>query len=197
MKNIFKLLSLILVFALCTNIGFAEKSFADKKKEIIAVYNSNNTEEAYKLISKMPEDERDYEIWYILGNLSQDLNNDTNASFFWQKALMMNPEFDKAHYNLANVLLKEKKYNTAIKEYKLAIKYKKDFPYYYYNLGCAYLGLKEYKEAKSAFEKAIRLKSDEANFYYNLAIALKNLNDNKNLETALQNYEKYKDKEEI
>ena len=160
MKKIFNLILLIIIFIQSANICFAEKSFADKKKEIIAVYNSNNTDEAYKMISKMAEDERDYELWYLLGNLSQDLDNDTNAAFFWQKSLTMNPEFDKAHYNLANVYLKEKRYNSAIKEYKLAIKYKKDFAYYYYNLGCAYLGIKEYKEAKSAFEKAIKLKSN-------------------------------------
>ncbi len=196
MKKIFKLLSIFIVFALCSNIVYAEKSFDEKKKDIIAVYNSNNTEEAYKMISKIPEDERDYEIWYILGNLSQDLNNDTNAAFFWQKSITMNPEFDKAHYNLANVYLKEKRYNMAIREYKTAIKYKKDFPYYYYNLGCAYYAQKEYKEAKAAFEKAIRLKSNEANFYYNLALACKHLNDNKGLTAALANYDKYKEQEE-
>ena len=197
MKKTVKILSFIIVFAIFANMSFAEKSFDEKKKEIIGVYNSNNTEEAYKMISKMPEDERDYEIWYILGNLSQDLNNDTNAVFFWQKAITMKPEYDKAHYNLANVYLKEKRYNMAIKEYKLAIKYKKDFPYYYYNLGCAYLAQKEYKGAKVAFEKAIKLKPDEANFYYNLAIVCKNLNDNKGLKSALANYDKYKEKEEI
>ena len=108
MKKIFNLILLIIIFIQSANICFAEKSFADKKKEIIAVYNSNNTDEAYKMISKMAEDERDYELWYLLGNLSQDLDNDTNAAFFWQKSLTMNPEFDKAHYNLANVYLKEK-----------------------------------------------------------------------------------------
>ncbi len=197
MKKLTVLLISFLVMLIGTSSCFAEKSFEEKKKEIIAVYNTNNLEEAYKLISKIPEDERDYEIWYLLGNLSQDLNNNTNASFFLQKSLLMNPEFDKAHYNLANIYLSEGKYNSAIKEYKLAIKYKKDFAYYYYNLGCAYLGIKEYREAKSNFEKAIRLKPTVASFYYNLAYACKNLNDDKCLNTALENYNKYKDKEEI
>ena len=192
-----KIIVLIVIFMFSCGICYAEKSLEEKKKEIIAVYNSNNTEEAYKMISKMSEDERDYELWYLLGNLSQDLNNDTNASFFWQKSITMNPEFDKAHYNLANVYLKEKRYNSAVKEYKLAIKYKKDFAYYYYNLGCAYLGLKEYKEAKSSFEKAIKLKSNVADFYYNLAFACKNIHDEKGMKMAIENYEKYKDNEEI
>ncbi len=176
---------------------FAAQSLEAQKKEIIALYNSNHLEEAYQMISKITEDERDYELWFLLGNISQDLDNDLNASYFLQKSIILKNDFDKAHYNLANIYLKDKKYNSAIQEYKEAIKYKKDFPYYYYNLGCAYLGLNKYKEAKSAFNKAIKLKNNEANFYYNLAFALKNLNNNKEAQEALDKYNELKDKEEI
>lgn len=190
MKKLVTILFLIFVF--CSGQSFAAQSFDEKKKEIIALYNSNNLEEAYKKISTITEDERDYEIWYLLGNLSQDFNNDTNAAFFLQKAILLNPEFDKAHYNLANIYLKEGKYNSAINEYKLAIKYKKDFAYYYYNLGCAYLGQREYKTAINSFKKAIKLKNNEANFYYNLAFAYQNLNKEKEYKEALDTYNKLK-----
>ncbi len=188
-KFLFVLLSIII-----TNItaieSYSEISFEDKKKEIIALYNSNNLEEAYYKISKMTEDERDYELWYLLGNLAQDFNNDTNASFFYQKSILQKKDFDKAYYNLGNIYLKGKKYNSAINQYKSAIKIKKDFPYYYYNMGCAYLGLKNYKEAKEAFEKAIKIKGDEPDFYYNLAFAQKNLNNKKEAQKALDTYNK-------
>ena len=190
MKKLITILFLIFVF--CSGQSFAAQSFDEKKKEIIALYNSNNLEEAYKKISTITEDERDYEIWYLLGNLSQDFNNDTNAAFFLQKAILLNPEFDKAHYNLANIYLKEGKYNSAINEYKLAVKYKKDFAYYYYNLGCAYLGQREYKTAINSFKKAIKLKNNEANFYYNLAFAYQNLNKEKEYKEALDTYNKLK-----
>ncbi|MBQ8887816.1 MAG: tetratricopeptide repeat protein [Candidatus Gastranaerophilales bacterium] len=193
MKKFLNLFILILGFVFSVNSSFSAQPIEETKKQIIALYNSNQLEEAYNMISKLTESERDYEIWYLLGNISQDFNNDTNASFFLQKAIILNPEFDKAHYNLANIYLKEKKYNSAIKEYKLAIKYKKDFPYYYYNLGCAYLGQKEYKEAVSAFKKAIKLKSDVADFYYNLAYAYKNLNNEKEYQKAIDTYNKLKE----
>ena len=191
------LLTVLLLFTIILTVseGFASQSIDDKKKEIIALYNSNNLDEAYKLISSMTEDERDYEVWYLLGNISQDFNNDTNAVFFLQKSILLNPDFDKAHYNLANIYLKEKKYNTAIKEYKTAIKINKNFAYYYYNLGCAYLGIKDYKEAKSAFSKAVKLKNDCADFYYNLAYTLKQLNDDNGVKEALDKYNQLKDEE--
>lgn len=195
MKKILNLIILILVLAFSVNSSFSAQSIEETKKQIIALYNSNQLEEAYNMISKMTEDERDYEIWYLLGNISQDFNNDTNASFFLQKSIILNPEFDKARYNLANIYLKEKRYNSAIKEYKAAIKIKKDFPYYYYNLGCAYLGQKEYKEAASSFKKAIKLKADVADFHYNLAFAYKNLNNEKEYQKAIETYNKLKENE--
>ena len=191
MKKIITLYFLLLIL-LFSNFAYADQSFDDKKKEIIALYNSNNLEEAYNLISKITEDQRDYELWFLLGNLAQDFNNNTNASFYFQKSILLKPDFDKAHYNLGNIYFKEKKFNSAINEYKLAIKYKKDFAYYYYNLGCAYLEQKNYKNAKNAFQKAIKLKSNEPNFYYNLAFAYKNLNKEKEKQDALDSYNKLK-----
>lgn len=193
MKKNLNLFILILVFVFSVSSSFSAQSLDETKKQIIALYNSNQLEEAHNMISKLTESERDYEIWYLLGNLAQDFNNDTNASFFLQKSIILNPEFDKARYNLANIYLKEKKYNSAIKEYKAAIRIKKDFPYYYYNLGCAYLGQKEYKDAISAFKKAIKLKSDVADFYYNLAYAYKNLNNEKEYQKAIDVYNKLKE----
>lgn len=195
MKKILNLFILILVLVFSVNSSFSAQSFEETKKQIIALYNSNQLEEAYNMISKLTESERDYEIWYLLGNISQDFDNNTNASFFLQKAIILNPEFDKAHYNLANIYLKEKRYNSAIKEYKAAIKIKKDFPYYYYNLGCAYLGQKEYKEAASSFKKAIKLKADVADFHYNLAYAYKKLNKEKEYQKVIDTYNKLKENE--
>ena len=194
MKKIFNILILILVLFFSITFVNAEQTFAEKKKEIVALYTSNNLEEAYKKITMITEDERDYEIWFILGNLTQDFNNDVNAVFFLQKAILLNPKFDKAHYNLGNIYLKEKKYNSAINSYQLAIKYNKTFPYTYYNMGCAYLGQKQYKDAKKAFEKAIKIKA-EPNFYYNLALAEKNLGNTKKAQEALDKYNILKENE--
>ena len=181
---------LIFTFLLLGANFVMAKNIEETKQEILALYSANHLEEAYELISALTEEERDYELWYILGNISQDFNNYTNAIFFLQKSTILNPEFDKAHYNLANIYLKEKRYNSAVEEYKVAIKIKKDFPYYWYNLGCAYLGLKEYSKAKAAFNKAIKLNSLEADFYYNLALAYKNLNDTKKAQENLDIYNK-------
>ena len=193
MKKIIKVLSVYLLLLLSVSCSFAAISNAEKKQQIIALYSANKLDEAYKMISSMTEDERDYEVWYILGNISQDYGSNDNAIFFLQKSIILKPDFDKAHYNLGNIYLSENKYNNAINEYKLAIKHKKDFPYSYYNMGCAYLGQKQYKDAKNAFLNAIKLNSSEPDFYYNLSFAYKNLGDKAKAQKYLDIYNKMKE----
>ena len=193
MKRLIKLLFILFILT-AVNLPSSAVISQDKKKEIIALYSANRLDEAYSQITKITEKDRDYELWYLLANISQDKGSNANAIFFLQKSIKLNPEFDKAHYNLGNIYLEEKRYNLAVNEYKLAIKTKKDFSYYYYNMGCAYIGLKDYKSAKNAFEKAVKLKTDEADFYYNLAYANKNLNNEKEMKTALEAYNRLKDK---
>ena len=119
-KKIFIIFLFILVLF---NVNTVQaQSIEKQKKEIIALYSSNNLEEAYNMISKIPEKDRDYELWYLLANLSQDLNNEDNAVFFLQKSISKKPEFDKAHYNLGNIYLKQKMHNRGIEEYKVRIK---------------------------------------------------------------------------
>lgn len=194
MKKVISKLLILIIFLTLMQGAYAEPqtSIEEQKREIIALYNANNVEEAYKMISKIMEKDRDYEIWYLLANLSQDLGTDENAIFFLKKSILLNPEFDKAHYNLGNIYLKQYKYNSAVNEYQIAIRYKKDYPYYYYNLGCAYYAQKEYEGAKVAFKKAIGLKNDEPSFYYNLALTYKQLNKPKDAEKALNKYNEIK-----
>lgn len=196
-KKVFVSAIFILSF-FTAGFSFAEESLLEQqKKEIIAVYNSNNIEEAYKMISKITEKDRDFELWYLMANIAQDMNKEENAILFLEKAISLNPEFDKAHYNLGNIYFSKNRYNKAINEYKQAIKYKKDFPYYYYNLGCTYYIQKNYNDAKNAFKKAIALKSNEPSFYYNLALTNKALNKIKDAEKALEMYNKLEKEEDI
>ncbi len=186
-KKILILISIIFIFSV--NNTFADSSlFEQQKKEIIAVYNSNNIKETYNMISKITAEERDAELWFLLANLSQDLDKEDDAITFLQKAISVNPEFDKAHYNLANIYLSKNKYNMAIEEYKLAIKYKKDFAFSHYNLGCTYLAQKNYNKAISSFKKAIELKKDEPSFYYNISIAYDAVDKKEKAEDAYATY---------
>ena len=84
MKKVLNIFLIITVMFFGTNFATA-KNLEETKQEILALYSANHLEEAYEMISALTEEERDYELWYILGNISQDFNNYTNAIFFLQK----------------------------------------------------------------------------------------------------------------
>ena len=190
MKVVFFIIFYLLIF--CFPV-FAEDNISDLKKEIIVLYNTNKIREAYSLISKIPEDKRDAEIWLLAGNITQDYGKSTDAEFLFQKAISIEPKNYKAYYNLGTLYLKEEKFNSAIENYKLCIKNNKEFAYAWNNLGLSYYGLEEYSKAKSAFMRAISYKSTEADFYYNLACTYKKLKNKKQAEKMIKIYNKLKE----
>ena len=154
------------------------------------LYNSNELVKAFDVILAIPEADRTAQDWVLLGNILQDQDKISDATFMYQRAILINPNFYKPYYNLANIYLNDEKPFMAIDNYKKAIKAKPDFAYAYYNLGCAYLRLGDLNKAKLHFIKAIELKNTESDFHYNLAYTYKKLNKPKQAKQYLEFYNK-------
>ncbi|MBR6162424.1 tetratricopeptide repeat protein [bacterium] len=165
-------------------------ALSEAKQRLKTIYNTNNIEEAYKIVSTIPENERDSEIWFLLANISQDLNQTEDAVFYLQKAILEDGNNDKAYYNLGNLYLQRDQNNNAIKMYNEAIRIKKDFAPYYYNLGCAYLKVEDVKKAKAMFSKAVLLNGTQPDYRYNLAYTYKLLGNDKKAQKELDEYNK-------
>jgi tetratricopeptide (TPR) repeat protein len=178
MHKFLKVLLLLTTFSI-SQICFADSNYEDLKKNIFVLYNTNKLKEAYQFISNIPEEQRDSDIWLLAANITADYDRDMDALFLYQKAISVDKNNYKAFYNLGNLYLNTKKYNSAINTYKECLKIKKDFSYAWYNLGNAYLCIEEYQKAKSAFMRAISFNTTEADFYYNLAYTYKKLNNQK------------------
>ncbi len=187
MSNYFKIFFL-LFFILTSHICFSKENIDEIKQQVIVLYNANKLKESYQLISKIPEDSRDTEIWLLAANITQDYGRELDTIFLLQKAISVDPNNYKAYYNLGTIYLKNNKLNSAINNLKLSLKYNKEFAYAWYNLGCAYLGLLDYKKAKKAFMKAISFNSAEPDFYYNLAYTYKILGNEKQSKKMLEIY---------
>lgn len=148
-------------------------------EQAVLQYNENNAKGAFETLLKVKEADRTAQDWLLLGNILQDQNKITDATFMYQRAINVDPKFYKSYYNLGNIYLEEEKPNLAIENYRKSNKLNSEFPYSYYNLGCAYLKLGDLKKAKIAFLKAIELKNTEPSFHYNLAYTYKMLNNPK------------------
>ena len=160
----------------------------DIKTQAYALYNPNNGTEALKLLNNLPLDKKDEEVFVIIANIYEDRKDTDKAVENLNKALIINPEYYKAYYNLGCIFLEKKAYGLAEKNLLLAIKYNKEFPYSYYNLGTLYLRTGNYEKAKKNLIKAIYLKNDDKDFYLNLAYAYKFLNKEKESKKMLEIY---------
>lgn len=172
------------------NINKAWADDIDIKTEAYALYNTNNLNEALRLLENLPIEQKDEEVFVLIANIYEDKLDLSKAVENLNKAIIINPEYYKAYYNLGCIFLNKKAYELAEKNLLLAIKYNKEFAYSYYNLGTLYLRTGKYEKAKKNLIKAIYLKNNEKDFYINLAYAYKFLGKEKEAKKLLDIYNK-------
>lgn len=174
--------------------ALAEDDFKGNLEEIktqaYALYNTNNPEEALKILNTLPPSIKDADTYIITANIYEDKKDLNKAIDNLNLALRVDPENYKAYYNLGCIFLNKKAYALAEKNLLLSVKYNKNFPWSYYNLGTLYLREGQYEKAKKNLLKAIYLKGDEKDFYLNLAYAYKFLGKEKAAKRILDNYSK-------
>ena len=96
----------------------------------------------------------------------------TNLETLWQDTINKNPSAWLAHYNLANLMLRQDRSEDAIHHYSETIKIKADHAEAYNNLGTALLGKGEIEGAIKHLSQALNIKPDHAKAYNNFGIAL-------------------------
>ena len=179
------ILSLLIVLGVSPCFASSELS-----QQATAFYSDNNFQKTLELLLQINEHERSAQDWLLLGNLLDEKGEKQNAIFMYQKAIFADEKYYKAYYNLANHYLADEKYNFAIENYKLALKYNKENPYIHYNLACAYIKIAELKKAKSELIKAVTLNKNIPEIHYNLAYVYKSLGKDKVAQDYLDNYNK-------
>lgn len=167
-----------------------EELFQNITNEANVFYAENNIGKAQELFLSIPDDKRSPQNWLLLGNILQDQGKTNEAEFMYKKAISVDDNYYKAHYNLANIYLNDGKTNMAVEEYKKVIKIKPDYAYAHYNLACAYIKLEKYSKAKFELYNAIDLKNTVPEFHYNLAYVFKKLGKEKDAKTYLEHYNK-------
>lgn len=179
-------IALLIFSGILINTVNAEET--DVKSEAYALYKTNNQNEALEMLNNLPLEQKDGEVFLIIANIYEDKKEINKAIENLNKALIINPEFYKAYYNLGCIFLDKNAYELAEKNLLLSVKYNKNFAYSYYNLGTLYLKTGDFNKAKKNLLKAIYLKNDEKDFYLNLAYAYKNLGKEKEAKKLIEIY---------
>ena len=154
------------------------------------LYNSNQLDDSLELFNKIPDEEKISDDWLFIANIAQDKGKPIDAIFYLKKAISLDDNNFKAHYNLGNLYFADNKVNMALNEYRKVLRLKKDYAYAYYNKGCCYLKKKSWFNARYEFGLAIKANPNEPAFYYNLAYTYKMMKKPKKAKEALEMYNK-------
>jgi len=106
---------------------------------------------------------------------------------FYNKAIVLDPGYSRAHKNKGDCYVNLKKYQEAIECFDKAIDLDPSYLEAHKNKGDCYVNLKKYEEAIECFDKAVDLDLDDLDSYYNREIAINELKQNKNLVDEYRN----------
>jgi tetratricopeptide (TPR) repeat protein len=180
----------VLFLLICFLIAAGNAQASELSAQANVLYAQNSIDKAFDLLVIIPDEERTAQDYLLMGNILQDKGKNDEAAFMYESAILENPKYYKAYYNLGLIRLQEEKPNMAIAEFKKAIKLAPEFSYAYYNLGCAYLKLGENGKARTEFLRAIAIKNTVPEYHYNLAYAYKKLKNDKKAALYLGYYNK-------
>lgn len=171
------MLRLLLVFLLISSVSFAQKKKEEKKTKI-----------------ELPTKQiiRDGNEFYNKADFAEAENQ-------YSKALELNPNYEKANYNLGNAKYQQGKFEEAIPQYDLVTKTTEDKivkAENFHNIGNAMMKQKQYDKAVEAYKNALRNNPNDDETRYNLALAQKLMKkDADNKEKDKNNKDKNNDKD--
>jgi tetratricopeptide (TPR) repeat protein len=115
-----------------------------------------------------PEDEN---VYFALGNVFYDDARPMEARMNYEKALELNPEFNKARINLAMLYAETADPDTALILLEEAVRIDPDDPKAYNNIGMIYYSKDNYDRAVKAYSRALEIDPVNAEAHYNLGLA--------------------------
>ena len=160
---------------------------------IIALFSDNKLQEALDKVKTLTKSfPKDSLLQNITGACYAGLGQLGSAVKSYEKAIAINPNYAKAHYNLGNAMhdlaLKGLGHlDDPIKSYKRSLEIDPDYAEAHNNLGNVLKDLGRLDEAFESFEKALAINPEYLEAYYSLGIVLFDLGQ---LNEAAQSYQK-------
>ena len=157
-------------------------------KYILNLFKSNQIQEALDFINTLSKDYPDNSLLFnIRGACYAGLGQLDIAIQNYEKALSINPDYAKAHYNLGIALQDLGKLHDSVKSYENSIAFEPENAQAYNNLAIVLRELDQLEEAEASCRKAIVLDPEYAEAYSSLSIILYA---NGDLNSALESIEK-------
>ena len=160
----------------------------EKINHILNLFKNNQTQQTLDFIDNLSKGYPDSSLLFnICGACYADLGKLNDAVQNYKKALSINPDYAKAHYNLGSVLQELGKLHDSVKSYEYSIALESENAHAHNNLAIVLRELEQLEKAEVSCRKAIALDPKYAEAYCSLSIILYA---NGDLNSALESIEK-------
>jgi len=162
------------------------KGLQEEISSVISLFSQGNIQEALNssevLIKTYPTEAT---LFNIRGACFAELKFFDDAIVNYKKALNINPDYAKAHFNLAGTFQDLEKFDDAVKSYKCALQIEPNYAEAHNNLGNALKDLNQIEDAIKCYKRAVEIIPDYIEAYYSLGIAYQALG---KLDNAVENF---------
>ena len=128
------------------------------------------------LASKYPNDP---EIFYQLGIACEKASHFGAATQAYQKVVVLNDQFTKAHYRIGIIHIRQREFEKAVSALRKAIQLEPESAEINFRLGQSYDRLKQYEKAISFFNKAVTINPKLIQAYKNMALTYDSIDEHK------------------
>ena len=145
---------------------FSQTDSTASLKKGIALFNEGNFEGAQiELGNAAEQNTKNPDAFYYLAEVAFMQNNNKKAMENYNKAINLNPAYQKAYKGRGRVKAKMEDYYGSIEDFTKATEVDKNYADAFFNRGLSYLNLKDYAASITDFTKAIELNSKDYQAY--------------------------------
>lgn len=130
-----------------------------KKYADLALAADSSNVNAQELVKVLSQKDVNSEMNQAIAYMNQ--NDYKSAKKILDKFVKNTPEDFQVYYYLGHISYATAKYEDAVKNFGMAIRYNPEYPLSYYSIGLAFDKLKEFGKSRSAYEQFLQLETDE------------------------------------
>jgi tetratricopeptide (TPR) repeat protein len=170
----------------CRGMAYALKNdYQSAIKDFQTIADSMESKNAQKIL---PIYLNTAEIYFLIGCAQNQLNNLAEAEAAFQKTLIEDYSFYMAHYHLAEIYHKQKRYKDALAELDAGILVDPKDYVMHYNKAVFLFEIKDYAKALDEYENVIQINPRHYKSRYNAAIIYEAM---KNYDKAREHYKEF------
>ncbi len=175
-------------------LPFLEKARAQQPENLtvlaelgFTLYELKRTDEATEVLASAASfAPNDPNILYLSGLVASLRGDPEGAATFWQKALVLRPEFPAANFMIGEELRKQRRYGGAVEFYQNALNQDPTQLVFHVRLAGTYILLSQCDRALEIFERATKRFPNSAELQYFVGIAARGVGNFELAETALR-----------